>query len=136
MTTYSYVATDVDGKSVKGSRESASEETLRYELLALNLAVDRIKEKKPFLQVELSPQRVKPAEILHFSRQIAAFVRAGIAITDALDVIRDGTENKRWKQIVSEMRENIEAGLPFSDTVAEHAALFPPITSASCAPPS
>src|SRR4051794_7072100 len=126
MTTYNYVATDVDGKSVKGVRESVSEESLRFELLALNLAVDKIKEKKPFLQVELAPQRVKQSEIMHFSRQIAAFARSGISITDALDVVRDGTDNKRWKQIVSEMRENIEAGVPFAETIAEHQSLFPP----------
>src|SRR6476620_849635 len=108
MTTYSYVATDVDGNAVKGTRDAASEEALRVELLALNLAVDKIKEKKPFLQVELAPQRVKQAEIMHFSRQIAAFARSGISITDALEVVRDGTDNKRWKQIVSEMRDNIE----------------------------
>src|SRR5690349_17470200 len=117
MTTYSYVATDVHGNSVKGTRESASEEALRLELLALNLAVERIKEKKPLLNVELAPQRIKAAEIMHFSRQIAAFVRAGISITDALDVVRDGTDNKRWKQIVTEMRDNIETGVPFAETV-------------------
>src|SRR3954449_3805758 len=126
MTTYNYVATDVDGKSVKGVRESVSEESLRFELLALNLAVDKIKERKPFLKVELSPQRVKQSEIMHFSRQIAAFARSGISITDALDVVVDGTDNKRWKQIIIEMRENIEAGVPFADTIAEHASLFPP----------
>src|SRR4051794_33815577 len=126
MSNYKYVATDVDGKKTKGVRESASEDTLRYALLALNLAVDKITEKKPFLQVELAPQRVKQSEIMHFSRQIAAFARSGISITDALEVVRDGTDNKRWKQIVSEMRDNIEAGLPFADSVAEHSQLFPP----------
>ncbi len=126
MTTYSYIATDVDGKAVKGVRDSATEEALRYELLALNLAVDKIKEKKPILQIELAPQRVKPTEIMHFSRQVAAFVRAGISITDALDVVRDGTENKRWQKIVSEMKDNIEAGQPFAETIAQYASLFPP----------
>jgi type IV pilus assembly protein PilC len=126
MTTFTYVATDVDGAAVKGEREAPSEERLRYELLALNLAVEKIKEKKPLLQVEIAPQRVKPTEIMHFSRQIAAFVRAGISITDALEVVRDGSDNKRWRQIVAEMRENIEAGVPFAETIAQHAGLFPP----------
>ncbi len=126
MTTYSYVATDVDGKAVKGERESVSEEALRLELLALNLAVDRIKEKKTLMQFEIAPQRVKSSEIMHFSRQIAAFARSGISITDALDVVRDGTDNKRFKQILTEMRDNIESGVPFAETVAEHASLFPP----------
>ena len=126
MATYTYVANDVDGKKIKGEREAATEEALRYELLALNLAVDTIKEKKPFLQVELAPKKIKPQEIMHFSRQVGAFVRSGISITEALEVIKDGSQNKRWQGILSEMHDNIEAGIPFSETVADHAALFPP----------
>ncbi len=126
MATYSYIASDVDGNKVKGEREAVTEEALRYELLALNLAVDSIKEKKPLLQMELAPTKIKPQEIMHFSRQVGAFVRSGIPITDALDVIKDGTENKRWHGILAEMHDNIEAGIPFSETVADHAGLFPP----------
>ncbi len=126
MATYNYVANDVDGKKVKGQREATTEEALRYELLALNLAVDRIKEKKPLMQMELSAKKIKPQEIMHFSRQVGAFVRSGISITEALNVIKDGSENKRWQGILAEMHDNIEAGIPFSETVADHAALFPP----------
>ena len=73
MAIYTYVANDVDGKKLKGEREAASEEALRYELLALNLAVASIKEKKPLLQMELAPKKIKPQEIMHFSRQVGAF---------------------------------------------------------------
>ncbi len=126
MTTYTYVASDVEGKKVKGQRDAVTEEALRYELLALNLAVEAIKEKKPLLQIELSKTKIKPQEIMHFSRQVGAFVRSGISITEALDVIKDGTENKRWQGILAEMRDNVESGVPFSECVADHAALFPP----------
>jgi type IV pilus assembly protein PilC len=126
MTTYAYVATDADGKKHKGQKEAANEGTLRYELLAQNLAVASIKEKKKFSEFELKPQKVKPTEIMHFSRQIGAFVRSGIPITEALIVVEEGTENKRWKKIVAEMRGNIESGVPFSEAVADHSDLFPP----------
>jgi type IV pilus assembly protein PilC len=126
MTTYNYVASDADGKKVKGQRDATTPEALRYELLALNLAVEAIKEKKSFNEIELAPQRVKPQEIMNFSRQVAAFARSGIPITDALLVVEGGTQNKRWNKIVRSMRENIEAGVPFSEAVAEYADLFPP----------
>lgn len=126
MPVYTFVATDANGKKQKGQREAATEEALRYELLGQNLAVDSIKEKKNLLDFELAPQKIKVTEIMHFSRQIGAFVRSGIPITDALTVVEEGTENKRWKKIVAEMRDNIESGLPFSEAVAEYSHLFPP----------
>src|SRR4051794_36313476 len=120
MPTFTFAATDADGKKHKGEREAATEEALRYELLGQNLAVSSIKEKKKLLEFELKPQKVKVTDIMHFSRQIGAFVKSGIPITEALIVVEEGTDNKRWKKIVAEMRDNIESGVPFSEAVAEH----------------
>ena len=63
---------------------------------------------------------------MHFSRQMAAFVRTGIPITDALEVVEEGSPNKRFRQILASMREQINNGVPFSDALAEHATIFPP----------
>ncbi len=126
MTTYKFAARDQNGKKVKGKRDAASEETLRWQLLAENFEVQQVSEAKGFNQIEISPQRVPATEIMHFSRQIAAFVRSGISITDALEVVEDGTEHKRFRRIIGEMREAIDQGVPFADAIAEHAAIFPP----------
>lgn len=126
MTAFKYVVRDQDGKRVKGKRDAATEEVLRWQLLGENYEVESVSPVKGFNQIELSPQRIPPTEIMHFSRQVSAFVRSGLPITDALDVVGDGTDNKRFKSIVAEMREAIENGVPFSDAVAEHARIFPP----------
>ena len=59
---------------------------------------------------------------MHFSRQMAAFVRTGIPITEALEVVEDGSGNKRFRQIVATMREQINNGVPFSDAQATEMA--------------
>src|SRR6185369_9736369 len=110
-------------KQVKESAEAPSEDILRNQLLLRNLAVDTVKQKKSFNELELTPQRVPKQEIMHFSRQMAAFVRTGIPITDALEVIEEGSGNKRFKQMLGEMREQINNGVPFSDAVGEHASV-------------
>ena len=79
--------------------EAPSEDVLRNQLLLRNLEVKQVKQKKSFNELELSPQRVPKQEIMHFSRQMAAFVRTGIPITDALEVVEDGSGNKRFRQI-------------------------------------
>jgi type IV pilus assembly protein PilC len=65
-------------------------------------------------------------EIMHFSRQIAAFVRTGIPIVDAVRVVEEGTDSKRFKVILTEVRESLEGGIPFSEALAPHHAVFPP----------
>jgi type IV pilus assembly protein PilC len=126
MPTFKYVAVGSDGSKVKESAEAPSEDVLRNQLLLRNLAVESVKQRKSFNELELTPQRVPKQEIMHFSRQMAAFVRTGIPITDALEVIEEGSGNKRFKEILSEMREQIQNGVPFSEALAEHERVFPP----------
>jgi type IV pilus assembly protein PilC len=126
MPTFKYVAVGPEGDQVKETAEAPSEDVLRNQLLLRNLEVKQLKQRKTFNELELTPQRVPKQEIMHFSRQMAAFVRTGIPITDALEVIEEGSGNKRFKQMLSEMREQIQNGTPFSDAVAEHATVFPP----------
>src|SRR5205807_1017362 len=65
-------------------------------------------------------------EIMHFSRQLGSFVRAGIPLTDGLEVIADGTPNKRWGDVLLQMREMIAQGTQFSEALAEHQEILPP----------
>jgi type IV pilus assembly protein PilC len=126
MPTYKYVAVGPDGDSVKETAEAPSEDVLRNQLLLRNLEVHQLKQRRTFNELELTPQRVPKQELMHFSRQMAAFVRTGIPITDALEVIEEGSGNKRFKQMLADMREQIQNGVPFSDALAEHASVFPP----------
>jgi type IV pilus assembly protein PilC len=126
MPTYKYVAVGPDGKQVKEAAEAPSEDVLRNQLLLRNLEVKQLKQRKSFNELEISPQRVPKTEIMHFSRQMAAFVRTGIPITDALETIESGSGNKRFKGMLAAMREQIQNGVPFAEAVAEHDAVFPP----------
>jgi type IV pilus assembly protein PilC len=120
------VAVGPDGKQIKEAAEAPSEDVLRNQLLLRNLEVKELKQRKGFKELELTPQRVPKQEIMHFSRQMAAFVRTGIPVTEALEVIEEGTGNKRFKGMLAQMREQIHNGVPFSEAVAEHEAVFPP----------
>ncbi len=126
MATFKYVVRDSEGKKHKGKRDALTEEALRWQLLAENYEVESVSEPKQFSRIEITPQRVAPTEIMHFSRQIAAFARSGLSIRDALEVVEQGTDNKRFQKIVGAIREEIENGVPFSDAVADHSNVFPP----------
>lgn len=126
MAVFKYVAVTGAGEQVKGSVEGVSISSAENDLLRQDLRVLKIKEKKSFSEIEISPERVPRQEVMHFSRQIAAFVRTGIPIIDAVRVVEEGTDNKRFKLILAEVREQLEGGVPFSDALAPHAAVFPP----------
>jgi type IV pilus assembly protein PilC len=125
MPRYAYVALRPDGTKVKAKAEANNEDALRRDLLLQNLDVQSVALKKS-LNVELTSQRVPRVEIMHFSRQLASFIRSGISLMEALDVIREGVSNKRFAEILTDVRESLSEGVAFSESLARHAAIFPP----------
>ena len=126
MTRYRYTALAEDGREIKGEVDSISEPAARDALLHRNLQIREIgKARKKLSEIEITKQSVKPQEIMHFSRQLSAFVRAGIPLADGLEVVAEGTSSKRWREILLTMREEIATGVPFSDALAPHESVLP-----------
>lgn len=127
MSRFRYTAVAADGSKVKDEIDALSETFARDELLERNLEVRKIKRaRKSVLSIEVTKQRVKRAEIMNFSRQMAAFVAAGIPLTDGLQVIARGSTNRHWQEVLAEASEAISQGTQFSDALARNASLFPP----------
>jgi type IV pilus assembly protein PilC len=126
MSRFRYVAVDAHGTKVKDELDAMSEAFARDELLGRNLEVQSIKPANRLMSIQLTKQRVKRAEIMNFSRQMAAFVAAGIPLTDGLQVIAKSSTNKRWQEVLWDASEAITQGAQFSDALDRNAALFPP----------
>jgi type IV pilus assembly protein PilC len=125
MAQFKYLAVAPDGTKLRATTEAMSAEALRNELLGRQLEVKKISEKRGFNKIEITKQRVKRQEIMHFSRQIGAFVRAGIPIVDAIQTVREGTDNERFKDVLQDIAEQIQTGIPFSEALARHGDVFP-----------
>ena len=125
MPKFSYVATDPSGSSVKGVLDAPSAVRAQNDLLGRNLAGVRVRERKSIGQIELTPKKLKPADLMVFSRQMAAFLRAGIPILDSLEMLTSDASNKRLQQMLVEVSDSLRAGSTFADAMAAHSSLFP-----------
>jgi type IV pilus assembly protein PilC len=123
---FRFTAVAADGTKVKDQLDAMSEAFARDELLSRNLEIQTIKPVRNMMTVQITKQRVKRSDIMNFSRQMAAFVAAGIPLTDGLQVIARSTQNKRWQEVLSEAAEAITQGAQFSDALGRNANLFPP----------
>lgn len=126
MPGFKYVAVAPDGAKVRAKAESISADSLRNELLARQLDVKRIRRQRKFTEIEITRRRVPRTDLMHFSRQVAAFVRAGIPLVEALEIVRESASNVRLQEILTETIELIQVGVPFSDALDRHRDVFPP----------
>jgi type IV pilus assembly protein PilC len=72
-------------------------------------------------KVEFGPNR---KDILNFTNQLAVMVRAGISLQDALESIAEQNDKTKFKNIIFDLKNRIEAGQSFSQALAEHPHTF------------
>ncbi|MFH1719424.1 MAG: type II secretion system F family protein [Planctomycetota bacterium] len=72
-------------------------------------------------RVECGPSR---KDILNFTNQLAVMVRAGISLQDSLESIAEQNANRKFKLIIMDVKNRIEAGQSFSQALAEHNQVF------------
>lgn len=125
MATFTYTATDVDGESVSAKISAADEREARRKLLQANLAVHSIAEKRSILSRDVMGSSVSPSEILHFSRQMAAFIRSGLSVVDGLDLISTSSGNKRFAAALSNVRDSVREGVPFHEALSVYSSFLP-----------
>lgn len=71
--------------------------------------------------MEFGPSR---KDILNFTNQLAVMVRAGISLQDSLESIAEQNENRKFKVVIIDLKNRIEAGQSFSQALAEHPQTF------------
>lgn len=121
---YRYEAETLDGERVKGVAEGASANAVRNELAVQGLRVTKIAEKKG-LQVEITSEKVPLVEVMHFSRQMATFLRAGVPMTEAFDNMRQAATNARFKAILTDVLDRVVAGRSVTESLSLHSDVFP-----------
>ena len=71
--------------------------------------------------VEFGPSR---KDILNFTNQLSVMIKAGISLQEALDSIAAQIDKKKFKAIVADLKERIEAGQSFSQALGEYPEVF------------
>jgi type IV pilus assembly protein PilC len=125
MPKYAFAGVDLEGRRVKGTQKAASRGDAEVALFQRDLRDLRVTEKRSILQYEISGPRIKKDEVMHLSRQIAAFLRAGLPILDAVHSIGAESENSSVRRMMHDIEDGLRTGERFSDTLERCPKAFP-----------
>jgi type IV pilus assembly protein PilC len=127
MPKYKYTAEGSDGTPATGVIEAETVAGAGLALMERGLFVKKLTEQKSVLNYEIVRKRVSRKDLMHFSRQLAVFLRAGVPIIDALEIIRQETPPKKvLAGVLGDMIEALRAGSTFTATAITHPEAFPP----------
>ena len=127
MPKFNYVAVGPDGAEVRGVEEAPTFAALGALLHDRDLRVKEAREKKSLMQMEITQKKVSRKDLMHFSRQLSAFLKASVPILDAIETIQEEMTNKLFKAALDDIAENIKAGTSFSGAAKAHPEAFPPV---------
>lgn len=125
MPRFAYAAIDANGTSVEGVTKAATLGEARAHILGKSLYPVKIEEKRGKLALEITKEKVKKKELMHFTSQLAVFVKAGIPLTEAMEIIGDETTDVALQRTIAHMVEEIRNGGTLSGAAAKHPEAFP-----------
>ena len=128
MAIYSYRGKDVLGRLRKGNIEADNPAIAKNILLSKGvMVVENINESKPLFNFKLNLsflQRVSLKDIVLFTRQLQAMIGAGVPLVTALKSIGNQIENKKLKEIISDVATKVEEGERFSTALSSYRNVF------------
>jgi type IV pilus assembly protein PilC len=127
MATYAFKAVDLAGIPSRGEIEADSKQAVTDQLRQRGLIVLDILEEKKALDVADLLDRfknVKSREVTIMTRQLSTMVSSGMSLLRAFYILEEQTEDKKLKEIIAQVRRDIEAGISLSDALDKHPKVF------------
>ncbi len=124
---YAYVAYTEDKKLVRGKLSATGEEAAANLLSYGGYQVVSLKQVVPFFNTEklaASFSRIKPREIIMFSRQLALLLESGTDIVTSLDLQQGQVTNRTLKKIIGGIAADIRGGTSLSVAMSRHPLAF------------
>lgn len=125
MTTYQYTAVDTEGLQTTGRCRAKTLSEARFALSQQHLSVVAIDARTSLSDIQLTPPRITTEELTHLSRQLAAFVRAGIPIMEALHELSNASDSRAVRRVLEQIAEDLRGGSTLSDAFGKHPHDFP-----------
>lgn len=125
MPIFKYVAKDEEGNTVNDFIE-AKDEMVALDMLRVKnlIIISIIQQKEEKTVLKRGSKKIKPEELVIFSRQLATMVNAGIPLVQSLDILSEQMESITFRQIVTTVRSDVEAGSSLSAALEKHPKVF------------
>jgi len=127
MPNYQYKSRDKFGKEARGLMEGEDENSVAQRLIQMGFTPVSIAEAKETVRgpkFSGAAIRIKFSELNMFTRQLATLQKAGLPILLSLNALREQTQNKAFKELISQIIRDIESGASLSGALEKYPKIF------------
>ena len=121
--TFVWNGIDRSGRSSTGEIRAATPAMAKAQLRRQGIQPKNVRKKsKPLFGGQGKP--IKPADIAVFTRQLATMLKAGVPLVQSFDIVAEGAEKPRMKELVSNVRNDVASGSGLAPSLAKYPRLF------------
>ena len=114
----------VGGGAQSGTIEAVNETIVRAQLRQQRIIPTKIKKLSERKQIVLFKSKVKPKNLAIFTRQLATMIDAGLPLVQSLDILAEQEENPTLKDILGQVKDDVESGMTFAAALKKHPKAF------------
>ena len=132
MEAYTYKGISA-GKYIEGEIEALNQDEASHKLKEQKIIITNLtrskkkkgtKAKSKSSSFSLFKKKIKPEDIVIFSKQFATMVKAGLPILNVLQMLRDQLENPTLKTVIEDIRKSLEGGVTLSKCFEKYPNYF------------
>lgn len=125
MPSFSYQASNSEGKLLKGTIDGLNRDAVIKALVQQNLKPREVTLITQGANVrKLFKKKVKTDELVLFTRQLSTMISAGVPLLRALNTLETQAENPTLKEIIVELIKDIQGGAQLADALDKHPETF------------
>jgi len=128
MPTYAFKGRNRLNELVSGERDAPNQDELRSLLRREQITMTTASEKNVVSIPKLGRRKkVKAKELAVFTRQFSVMIDAGLPLVQCLDILAEQQQNTFFKDVLRQVRQNVEEGATLFAALEKHPKVFDPL---------
>ena len=128
LISYRYEAATYQGKVIKGTIKAVGEIEAERQLIQQGyrpVSVEAVPSMFTLEEALPSIFKVKPSDVILFSRQLATLLRSGISLLPAIETLQEQSSSSRtFRKILGTVVSDLRSGGSFSQAISKHPKAF------------
>ena len=123
---FAYEGTDRSGKKTKGTMTGANAQAVKVELRKQGINAQKVTKKTESILSKIGSGggKVTSGDVTLFTRQMATMMKAGVPLVQSFDIVADGLDNPKLRDLVKAVRADVSAGNSFASAIRKHPEHF------------
>ena len=124
MPTFEWKGTARNGQATGGVQVADSKDAVIAMMRRQQIVVTAVKEKGKEIALPKFGGGVPAQSIAIFTRQFSVMIDAGLPLVQCLEILGNQQENKTFKRVLIQIRQDVESGSNLADSMRKHPKVF------------